>query len=313
MSHLSFFRNEPAAPGIPAMAWLLQGWSIEVTPRSMGRIGSLGGLLPAGTRVYVAHIDGTSIKDMVATARRISREGFTVMPHFPARSIRDRVMLADWIAHYQAEARVTQALLLAGGRRDPAGSFTSSMDLVESGLFEGFTRLHFAAHPEGNRDIDPDGSDKGAMAALRWKRDFASRTDATVALVTQFGFDAEAAILWTERLRQEGIDLPVHIGITGPTRFETLVKYALACGIGPSLQVLRKRHRSLTRLFRPYTPDGFVTALANHKARNPDCTIEKVHIFPLGGVAAAIQWASNHTGKASLGPHPRTGYRTRSL
>ena len=69
-----------------------------MTPRGIGGIGGLGRLLSARIRVYAAHIDGVLIEDMVATARGVVREGFTVMPHFPTRSIRDRAILADWIA-----------------------------------------------------------------------------------------------------------------------------------------------------------------------------------------------------------------------
>ena len=65
--------------------------------------------------MYIAHIEGTPIEDMVATAKRINAEGYKVMPHFPARIIKDQKTLADWIARYQGEANVEQALLLAGG------------------------------------------------------------------------------------------------------------------------------------------------------------------------------------------------------
>ena len=114
------------------------------------------------------------------------------MPHFPARIIRDEAMLGDWIARYQGEAGVSQALLLAGGVADPLGAFHSSMQLLETGLFDkaGFARLHVAGHPEGNRDIDPDGGDRAVMDALRWKQAFSERTDAKMAIATQFAFEA---------------------------------------------------------------------------------------------------------------------------
>ena len=64
---------------------------------------------------------------MVATAKRLSDEGFTVITHFPARIIQDRVMLHDWISMYQNEAGVEEALLLAGGLKTPLGDFDSSI------------------------------------------------------------------------------------------------------------------------------------------------------------------------------------------
>ncbi len=67
----------------------LGGFSIEVMPRTAGKIESFADLLPRGTRVYIAHIEGTALDDMVATARRLADEGMAVMPHFPARGIKD--------------------------------------------------------------------------------------------------------------------------------------------------------------------------------------------------------------------------------
>lgn len=299
MSLLPFLRRKEA-PATPSetTSRFLSGWSIEVMPRTAEKVEDFRAILPPGTRVYIAHIDGTAIEDMVATAKRIAGQGFDVMPHFPARSIADRAMLADWIARYRGEAGVKEGLILAGGRADPAGEFTSSMELIETGLFDGFTRLHFAGHPEGNKDIDPDGSDRMVTEALRWKQAFAARTDAKVALATQFSFDAQPVIAWVDRLKAEGIGLPVHIGIAGPAKLQTLIKFAIACGVGPSLQVLQKRAMDVTKLLLPYEPDEVVNALAAHKAANPDFGIEQVHIFPLGGISTAAQWANTRTGQA---------------
>lgn len=298
MSLLPFLRRKPEAPATGgATAGFLAGWSIEVMPRTAEKVEDFRAILPPGTRVYIAHIDGTEIADMVATAKRIAGQGFTVMPHFPARSIPDRATLADWITRYQGEANVTEGLILAGGRKDPLGEFASSMELLESGLFDGFERLHVAGHPEGNKDIDPDGSDRMVMEAMRWKQAFAERTDARMALATQFCFDAKPVIEWVNRLKAEGVDLPVHIGIAGPAKLQTLIKFAIACGVGPSLSVLQKRAMDVTKLLLPYEPDEVVDGLAAHKAAHPGFGIEQVHIFPLGGIATAATWANARTGQ----------------
>ncbi|TNC50436.1 methylenetetrahydrofolate reductase [Rubellimicrobium rubrum] len=302
MSLLPFLRRKSEPPVVPAVATpqFLRGWSIEVMPRTAEKVEDFRAILPPGTRVYIAHIDGTPIEDMVSTAKRIAGQGFEVMPHFPARSIPDRPTLSDWIDRYQSEAGVTQGLILAGGRKDPVGEFASSMDLLETGLFDhhGFKRLHLAGHPEGNKDIDPDGSDRLVMEALRWKHAFAERTGAKLALATQFCFDAQPVIAWVDRLAAEGIDLPVHIGIAGPAKLQTLIKFAIACGVGPSLQVLQKRAMDVTKLLLPYEPDEVVDQLAAHKSANPSFGIEQVHIFPLGGISAAATWANARTGQS---------------
>ncbi|MHA1523599.1 MAG: methylenetetrahydrofolate reductase [Alphaproteobacteria bacterium] len=285
----------------PPVEAFLKGYSIEVMPRTAEKIDDFNALLPVGTRVYIAHIDGAPIGDMVRTAARLARDGFAVMPHFPARIIADAATLADWIARYQGEAGVDQALLLAGGRAQPVGAYESSMQLLESGLFDkaGFTRLHVAGHPEGNRDIDPDGSMKNVAEALEWKQKFQDRTDAQMALATQFTFEAKPIIAWVNALAGAGITLPVHIGIAGPARLQTLIRFAIACGVGPSLKVLQKRAMDVTKLLLPYEPTQVIAELAAHKAAHPDFNIESVHFFPLGGIRTNANWAIEHGGAST--------------
>lgn len=300
---LSFFRKDTkeSATGAQAaeMEAFLKGYSIEVMPRTAEKVEDFRALLPKGTRVYIAHIDGTPIEDMVATAKRIGAEGFDVMPHFPARIIKDKATLVDWVGRYK-DVGVNQGLLLAGGVATPVGDYATSMQLLESGAFAGFERLNVAGHPEGNKDIDPDGSDKMVMEAARWKSAFAERSDAKIAMATQFCFEAAPVIAWVDRLAAEGIKLPVHIGVAGPAKLQTLIKFAISCGVGASLRVLQKRAMDVTKLLLPYEPTEFVADLAAHKAKNPGFGIEQVHFFPLGGIKTNAQWVTDNGGASGV-------------
>ncbi len=304
MALFNFKKRPPVAPDVPtaAVEALLKNYSIEVMPRTAENVDDFRDLLPAGTRVYIAHIEGTPIEDMVATARRLTEQGYRAMPHFPARIIMNRATLADWIARYQGEAGVDQALVLAGGVAQPHGDFQSSMDLLETGEFgkAGFKRLHVAGHPEGNRDIDPSGDMDNVTAALRWKQAFSETSDAEMALATQFAFDAAPIIAWADTLKAAGIDLPIHIGIAGPAKLQTLIKFAIACGVGPSLKVLQKRAMDVTKLLLPYEPTDVIADLALHKAANPDFNITNVHFFPLGGIKTNATWAINNAGASGV-------------
>ena len=303
MALLNFKKPVGPVPGTlgPDVEAFLQGYSIEVMPRTAQKVDDFRAILPAGTRVYIAHIEGTPISDMVATAKRIAGEGYAVMPHFPARIIKDRATLEDWIARYQGEAGVDQALLLAGGVDQPHGDFDSSMQLMESGAFDraGFKRLHVAGHPEGNKDIDPDGGLRNVEEAILWKQKFSERTDADMAIVTQFAFEAAPIIAWVDGLRDAGVSLPVHIGIAGPAKLQTMIKFAIACGVGPSLRVLQRRAKDVTKLLVPFEPTEVISALAAHKAAHPEFNIEQVHFFPLGGIAANAHWAIENGGAAT--------------
>lgn len=304
MALLNFRKREDvAAPTVnPQVEAFLQDYSIEVMPRTASKVENFRDLLPEGTRVYIAHIEGTPIEDMVETAARLADDGFQVMPHFPARIIKDAATLEDWINRYQGEAGVKQALLLAGGVAQPHGEFHSSMQLMETGLFDraGFTRLHVAGHPEGNKDIDPKGGDQNVMDALRWKASFNERTDAEMALATQFCFEAKPIIEWADSIKAAGVNLPIHIGIAGPAKLQTMIKFAVACGVGPSLKVLQKRAKDVTKLMLPFEPNEVVAELAAHKAANPDFNITNVHFFPLGGIKTNAQWAIDNGGRSAV-------------
>ena len=182
--------------------------------------------------------------------------------------------------------------MLAGGGSDPVGEFESSMQLLETELFgrAGFTRIHVAGHPEGNRDIDPDGSTAEADRALAWKQRYAQTSDAEMAIATQFCFEADPVVAWADRIREQGVALPVHVGAAGPAKLQTMIRFAVACGVGASLRVLRKRARDLSKLLLPFEPGDYLGGIADHRARHPGSNIAAVHFFPLGGIANCTKW-----------------------
>ena len=273
----------------------LTDYSIEVTPNAAIKIDNFAEVLPKNTRIYIAHIEGTPFEDMIKTAKKINDEGFIPMPHFPARIIKNKSILQDWVNQYSNEANVSEGLIIAGGANKPYGDFDSSIQLIETGIFDkaSFKRLHVAGHPEGNIDIDPDKSNKIVDEALSWKNEFAKRSDAKMAITTQFCFDSKSVIKWVNRLEDMGIDLPVHIGIAGPAKLQTLLRYSIECGVGASIKILQKRALDLTKLLMPYEPNSIVSELAEYKSQNPNFNIEQVHFYPLGGTKTTARWAEN--------------------
>jgi len=120
------------------------------------------------------------------------------------------------------------------------------------------------------------------------KSDFQNRTDARMAIATQFVFEAPPVVDWCARMESAGVHIPVHIGVAGPAKLQTLIKFSMACGVGPSLRVLTRRARDITKLMRPFTPDALLADLAE----NRPAAIESVHFFPLGGIRATTDYIS---------------------
>jgi len=296
MSLLNFFGSKHINKDVSNhLKLFLNDFSIEVMPRTAAKIESFNDILPKNTRIYIAHIEGVPIQDMISTAKRIQSEGFAVIPHFPARIIENKVILEDWIKAYQEEANIDQALILAGGVDKPHGIFENSMQLVETELFNkyNFKNLYFAGHPEGNKDIDPDGTEKNVNDALIWKQKLNERTDINLALTTQFCFDSKSVIKWANELNKNGINIPIHIGVAGPAKLQTLIKFSIACGVGASLKVLHKRAKDIKKLLLPFEPNEFLETLSLHKESNPDFNITNIHFFPLGGIKTTSNWIKN--------------------
>ena len=93
MALLNFKKTKDQSAPIKDLNGLLSGFSMEIMPRTAEKVESFSNILPKDTLIYIAHIDGTSIDDMVRTAIKMGNEGFKVMPHFPARIIKDKPTL----------------------------------------------------------------------------------------------------------------------------------------------------------------------------------------------------------------------------
>lgn len=262
--------------------------SIEVAPAQAVDSPDLPGLFPQGTRVYITDIGNDSIETLTKAARRVHDLGYKPVPHFACRRLGTRVALETRIKMAAEEAGVEDVLVIGGGLAKPAGDFTSTMEVLESGFFDkyGIREMGVAGHPEGS----PDFSEAVAMEALRLKKNFAERTDAKIRIMTQFGFDAEKFIRWAEGLREHGIDLPVHLGVAGPAKVTTLIKFAAMCGVGNSISFLKKNMLSLTTLATSHSPEGMVGPIERHVQANPTSAIRQIHVFPFGGLKKSSEW-----------------------
>lgn len=269
---------------------LMRGFSVETTPASAAKVASFAEHLALGTTVNVTFLPGSEIDDTIAVATRLRAEGFEPVPHIAARSITDAAMLDRILGRLREEAGVTQVLTIAGGLERPLGPFASTMDMLDTGLFEGrgMTRIGVAGHPEGSPDID----ETGLRDALLWKNRFAAEHGIEMYIETQFCFDAAAIIAWDKRIRSWGNTLPIHLGVPGLATLKTLLKFAQMSGIGPSIRVLTRQARNLAKLMLVQAPDRLILDLAAYKATDPDCGIERLHFYPFGGLAKTAEWAN---------------------
>lgn len=269
-----------------AVRRLVAGYSIEATPRQLRASGTLAGRLPPGTRVYVPWLPRASVSLAVDACRELAAQGFAPVPHVAARAIGSRARLDEHLGRF-ADAGARALLLIAGDRRRAAGPFASTLQVLDTGLVErhGFRELAVAGHPEGH----PAANEAMLLEALLAKQEYAQCTATSAWIVTQFAFTPVPVTAWLARVRAAGISLPVRIGMPGPAKPRTLLRYALQCGVGASSRLLARRPDAAARLLGHWTPEAMLPPLARHAAREGS-GVAGVHVFPFGGLLQSVDF-----------------------
>jgi methylenetetrahydrofolate reductase (NADH) len=265
---------------------LMRGFSLEATMPSRAEVDALRDLVPPGTLIYLSAPPNQTAERQIAAARDVAAAGYVPVPHVAARGFASRESLDAFMARVSGEAGVTSALVIAGDLAQPAGPFADTLSLIRSDVLQrhGVTEIGIAAYPDGHPQI-PDGA---LTAALAEKLDEAFIRGLGVHIVTQFCFDVEQILAWLRRIRYSRVDVPVRIGIAGPTSVRGLLRYALRCGVRASLKGLMSP--KAMQLVGEVAPDALIDTLADARSlRNLEPLA--MHFFSFGGLVHTARWA----------------------
>ena len=266
----------------------MHDFTLETTPSSAAQIQDFSETLRSDSKVYVTFLPGSDYGDTVTVSKRLRKEGMRPIPHIAARSIPNKNFLAEKLDQLVSEAGVDEVLIIGGSLENPLGEFSDSMQILGTGLLDKYKikRVGIAGHPEGSPDI----SDEDITKALMWKNAFAERSDMDLYIVTQLCFESEPIISWDKAIRAYGNKLPIRVGVPGVASLMALLGYAKACGVGPSMNFLKRQGRNVTKLMTMSTPDKQIYDLARYKSQVPECGITGIHIYPLGGLKKTALW-----------------------
>ena len=284
--------NKSIQPGINdynKIVKFLKDFSLETTPFVANKIENFSHFVRPSTTIFITFLPGSDYKDTINTAIKIRNEGLNPAPHFAARSILSRQMLEDYVSRITGEANVTKILIIGGAGKEQIGPFPDSISLLETGIFDkyGISEIGIAGHPEGTPDI----SDEEIKKALGLKNKIYESSDANFFIVSQFCFDPETILNWSIKINSEGNKIPIIIGIPGVAKLSTLIKYSLSCGIGNSMNFLKKQGSNVLNLVKTQEPDKLVRKLACAEEILQKNGIEGIHIYPLGGIQKSSEWA----------------------
>ncbi len=286
-----------AASSSPGIMTRLPDYSAEVTTPDRKSLDEAAQLMPADARVYVAALPKDSPDRQIQVCTDVRDLGLIPVPHIVARNIANRNELGDLLGRLSREAGVDRALVLGGDRDDPAGEYDCSLQLIESGLLQehGIDKIAIAAYPEGHPRIPDDVLDK----ALKDKVAAARAGGLDLILISQVCFESAPIIEYLRKIRAEGITEKIRIGVAGPAKYKTLVKYAMICGVGPSLRALKER-QSLTRnLLAGETPEKLILELEDAVEREPSLNIWGIHFFTFASLKNTIDWVAGFQAKSA--------------
>lgn len=262
--------------------------SLEITSNDRELPPALVGRMPAGTPLYVAHTPNATLAQVAEVACAAQAAGFEGCPHLVARRIASRAEIETALARMR-QGGVRSALLVAGDLSPPAGEYTSTLDILESGVLDdaGLEAIGVAGHPEGNPNIPPAVTWDALVRKQAWSR----RTGIAMHVATQFGFDTAALAAFDAGLAERGVTLPVHVGIAGPASLKSLAKFAAMCGIGASLGALLTNPGALGALRSLVkTVDEIFPAVVRLREGPLARRLVQPHFFAFGGVMKTVEW-----------------------
>src|SRR5262249_29969758 len=156
------------------------------------------------------------------------------VPHLAARNLAGEVELDGFLCRLSQEAGVDRALVIGGDRDEPRGLYDYSLQILKSGVLQkhGVGMVFLSCYPEGHPRISDRLLDDARSEKLAAARDAGFATT----LISQLCFEPAPIVKMARELRGNGITLPIRIGLAGPTSAATLLKYAIICGVGPSVR-----------------------------------------------------------------------------
>jgi len=209
-------------------------------------------------------LPGNDYREIANKATELAKSGFNPVPHFSARSIKNLTELKEYVSRCK-DGGVKQALVI-GGSSQPIGDFHCSLQLLETGLFEGL-KIGIAGHPDGSPDI----SDSDLEKAMIDKKPYADY------IVTQWLLEVDPIIKFISKQT-----LPVYAGITGPLTISNLLKFASIVGAKNSLNFLKSNMTKAFDLLKPKDPNDIIEKLKG--------VTENFHIYTFGGLKETNKW-----------------------
>ena len=247
------------------------------------------GTLQPNSHVAVTCSPTKGVDETIELSEKLIAQGFQVIPHIAAKCVSGEKHLETIVK--RLDALSIESIFVPGGDRpEPIGEFNNAYDLLKALQKSGHNikNIGIAAHPEGH----PDVNEKILMEALEKKKDLADY------IVTQMCFDANILGDWLIQINQQGVHLPVWVGLPGAIERGRLLRTSLRIGVGNSLRFLRKKSQVAAELMKSsiYNPDKLVTSISEYKDI-ANTNLAGYHIFCFNQIEITEKWRTETISK----------------
>ncbi|UXY25659.1 5,10-methylenetetrahydrofolate reductase [Streptomyces sp. HUAS TT20] len=236
-------------------------------------------------RDVVVTVTASPVKGLEPTlglTERLTAHGYRVVPHVPARLLRDDTHLKDVVERLLA-AGVDDVFVPAGDAERPAGVYDGALPVLRrlSELGSPFGRLGITGYPQSHPLIHDD-----ITIQAMWDK----RAHATY-IVSNLCFDPRVLGDWIARIRRRDVTLPVHVGVAGPVQRAKLLSMATKIGVGESTRFLTRHASWFLRFATPggYVPERFLERGADALTA-PSAGVAGLHVFTFNQVAETERW-----------------------
>ncbi|MFM9588312.1 5,10-methylenetetrahydrofolate reductase [Streptomyces scabiei] len=236
-------------------------------------------------RDVVVTVTASPVKGLEPTldlTGRLAAHGYRVVPHVPARLLRDDLHLKEVVDRLR-EAGVDDVFVPAGDADPPAGPYDGALPVLRrlSELGGPFARVGVTGYPESHPLIHDDVT----VQAMWDKREHATY------VVSNLCFDPRVLGEWLARVRRRDVTLPVHVGVAGPVQRAKLLSMATKIGVGESTRFLTRHASWFVRFAAPggYSPEKLLTR-TEKALTDPASGVAGLHLFTFNQIAETERW-----------------------
>ena len=277
-------------------AELIANASLEIAPRERSIIGVVADALPVNSCIYVPAPAQRPLAETLDTVAAIRRAGLDPVPHIAARRFASRAELEGFLAVAVDEHNTHRVMLIAGDEASPRGPYTDAADVLADGVLSraGIREIGLSGYPEGHGRIATPELDRAFMRKLT----LASEQSLGAYVVTQFSFSTSRIAAFCADLARRVPQVPIYIGMAGPTDPVQLMRYAQLCGVSASLRAMRNLGAGMVGLATHTDPLEQLLALAHYSDLRRSSNVVGVHLYSFGGALRTAHWLRDHLSRS---------------